>query len=70
MRSLIGRYESVEMFFAILLFIPFYVGFLKMSGGEVTPLKVGLTTLFLGIFLFVKNVIVNYYIMISQNGSV
>jgi hypothetical protein len=70
MRSLIGRYESVEMMFAILLFIPFYVAYLKMSGGTVTTLKVGLTTLFLAIFLLVKNVILNYYIMISQNGSV
>ena len=70
MRSLIGRYERVEMFFAILLFIPFYFGYQQISGSNVTMIKVGLTTLFLAIFLLVKNVIVNYYIMISQNGSV
>jgi hypothetical protein len=70
MRSLLGRYEMIEMLFAVLLFIPFYMGYLKMSGSEMTGLKVGLTVFFLAIFLVVKNVVINYYIMISQNGTI
>jgi hypothetical protein len=70
MFTLLGRYEMVELFFAILLFIPFYVIYLKMTGSEISSMKVGLTTLFLAIFLLIKNVVIHYYIMISQNGSI
>ncbi len=70
MRQLLGRYESIEMIFAILLFLPLYVVYLKMSGSEMTGWKVGLTALFLAIFLFIRNVVIHYYIMITQNGTI
>lgn len=69
MKSLIGRYEQIEMLFAILLFIPFYIGFLKMTGEEVTMIKVGVTTVFLGIFLLIRNIVMQYFLIQWQNGS-
>jgi hypothetical protein len=69
MKSLLGRYECIEMFFAVVFFIPFYILYLKMVGDEITTLKVGLTTIFLALFLLIRNVVIHYWIMISQNGT-
>ncbi len=64
---LMGRYQMIETFVAILLFIPIFTLYYVIQGIPISPANIGLTTIFLGVFLVIKNVVTNYAIMVEQN---
>ncbi len=57
----------IETFIAILLFIPVFMLYYVIQGLPISPMNIVLTTIFLAIFLVIKNVVTNYAIMVQQN---
>jgi hypothetical protein len=69
MKGLLIPYQIVEIIVGCILFVPIYIFFLKCTGEQIQYEGVFLTTVFVGILLFIKNIMMNYYLMVQQNRT-
>lgn len=67
MSGLFITYQMVDVVVGTVLFFILYSLYERIQENSISWMKVGVTTIFVGIVLFLKNIIVNYSIMIQQN---
>jgi len=59
MKFLIVPYQFTELMIGLLLFIPLFIVYYVLQGENISFMNILLTTVFLGILIFIKNIIVN-----------
>ncbi len=67
MSGLFITYQMVDVVVGTVLFFILYSFYVKIQENSISWMKVGVTTMFVGLIIFLKNIIINYSIMIRQN---